>query len=177
MIKIYENFLPKQFEDEILNLHTSEELPWFFLKNTVNFDTSSIVNKNAKNNFQLYHTFFLKEPYSKFYDYMIKILNFIEIKYKNIHRVKSNLNTNLAHYMKDNFQIPHTDSDNDNFYSLLYYVNDSDGDTLFFEGDTITNRVVPKKGKAVLFKSNILHCASNPIKYDYRIVTNFVFEV
>ena len=52
--------------------------------------------------------------------------------------------------------IPHT--------SLIYYVNDADGDTLFFDEDyeTQIDSVTPKKGRAVLFNGLIPHAAGIP---------------
>lgn len=48
--------------------------------------------------------------------------------------------------------------------SLIYYVNDADGDTVFFEKDykTIMQSVTPRKGRAVLFNGLIPHAAGIP---------------
>ena len=61
--------------------------------------------------------------------------------------------------------------------SLIYYINDSDGDTIFFNKKLKEiKRVTPKKNTAVLFDSNILHCGCNPIKSSMRGVINFIFK-
>ena len=60
--------------------------------------------------------------------------------------------------------------------TFLYYVNDSDGDTIFFnKNKKEIKRVKPKKGTGVLFKSNTLHAGSNPINSDKRMVINYIF--
>ena len=67
---------------------------------------------------------------------------------------------------------------------VLYYVNDSDGDTRFWSNtDNVPNlhkepifRYTPKKGTGVLFPSETWHCSSNPISSDYRMVINYIFQ-
>jgi len=55
---------------------------------------------------------------------------------------------------------------------VLYYVNDADGDTFFFNNSReIVDKVTPKKGRAVVFDGLTLHASSMPSK-DYRISLN-----
>lgn len=70
----------------------------------------------------------------------------------------------------------------------LYYVNDSDGDTVItnatypeFGQDEvnqlvplpqITHRITPKKGRAVMFDGKFYHASTNPTK-DRRCIVNF----
>ena len=58
--------------------------------------------------------------------------------------------TSLDHYA------PHTDRPEEHL-GLIYYVNDSDGDTIFFEDGKESKRVTPKKGRVVLFDGSTLH--------------------
>ena len=74
------------------------------------------------------------------------------------------LNAPLHNNMHMDMSIPHT--------VALYYVNDSDGDTFFFDKDKqIVDRVTPKKGRVVVFDGLTLHASSMPSK-DYRISMN-----
>jgi ectoine hydroxylase-related dioxygenase (phytanoyl-CoA dioxygenase family) len=57
----------------------------------------------------------------------------------------------------------------------LYYVTDSDGDTIFFDdNENEIKRVSPKKGRIAFFDGTINHCSSNPTKL-HRSVINFDF--
>ena len=69
--------------------------------------------------------------------------------------------------------------------ACVYYVNDSDGDTIIYE-QTINNvpggshnvdvkehkRVTPKRGRAVFFDGSRYHCSSQPT-VNYRTIINF----
>lgn len=70
---------------------------------------------------------------------------------------------------------PHPDFQNKQYVTVLYYVNDSDGDTYFFEGSKCFFKTKPEQGIAVKFPSHILHAGSNPIKTETRTVINMCF--
>ena len=82
------------------------------------------------------------------------------------------------------YNTPHIDNKFWNSYSMIYYVNDSDGDTIIFnetsdeekkkkpEKLTINERIPPKKNRAVLFRGNYFHTSTNPIDNEKRIVLN-----
>lgn len=70
-------------------------------------------------------------------------------------------------------------------YACVYYLNDSDGDTIIYEQnkhDTAGGsnnvklvehaRVTPKKGRLVMFDGARYHCSSQP-KKSYRCIINF----
>ena len=91
---------------------------------------------------------------------------------KNFIRSKINFQTHAYETGYNHINPPHIDM-NLNHYVMLYYVNESDGDTLFFDDDgKLLKRVTPKKGRLVYFNGAIYHAGSNPIKYKERIVIN-----
>jgi hypothetical protein len=90
--------------------------------------------------------------------------------------------------------LPHIDSFFPH-YVAIYYVNDSDGDTIIFNetndsydsGDadinkiktgpfTIKRRVTPKKGKVLIFEGKYYHTSSWPIVNKCRSVININLE-
>jgi hypothetical protein len=71
-------------------------------------------------------------------------------------------------------QNPHIDVDIPHWV-FLYYVNDSEGDTVFYDKDfNETKRIAPKKGRVAFFDGNIYHSASKP-KSRPRAVININF--
>ena len=55
---------------------------------------------------------------------------------------------------------------------VLYYVNDSDGDTHLFNGVDIIKTVTPKKNRVVIFDGSIYHSSGSPTT-NKRCVINF----
>ena len=69
----------------------------------------------------------------------------------------------------------HTDNGNPHDV-VLYYVNDSDGDTFFFDNDmNVIHRETPERGKLVIFDGSVLHSSSSPSK-NFRITLNINYE-
>ena len=86
-------------------------------------------------------------------------------------RSRADMTTNVP---KSFFHDPHVDYCFPHL-SVVYYVNDSDGDTFFFDDENkLIKRVSPRDGRAVMFDSNISHAGSNPIHRNIRMVVNFV---
>ena len=92
------------------------------------------------------------------------------------------------------YNIPHVDLGGvANYKTLIYYPEDSDGDTILFDSkerfgsethvEIIQSirgeigRFAPKKGKALYFKGDTIHAGNNPINYPVRTVINFDFLV
>jgi ectoine hydroxylase-related dioxygenase (phytanoyl-CoA dioxygenase family) len=84
--------------------------------------------------------------------------------------------------MKYESQVPHIDLQYDNgdpvdHKVLLYYINDSDGPTYFFnEACELQDTVYPKPGRAIIFDGSNIHAASNPVKHPFRMVINIDFQ-
>lgn len=70
---------------------------------------------------------------------------------------------------------PHKDYHNSEFETVLYYANNSDGDTYVFDGSECVLRASPEKGKGIVFPSSMLHCGSAPVNNENRVAINIVF--
>lgn len=201
---IIDDFIPEVYQDSILRLVTEIEFPWTFYPYSVSsasyedleFD-DYYTNEPTREHIQFRHTFFEEDmDYSKFSEFINPLviryqveMGLIETPRK--HRIKTNL---LMKQDAPRLQIPHTDGlylkENGVIVNprktLLYYANDSDGDTIlyneFHTGKpkepfelTVQQRISPKKGRAVIFDSHQIHSGQVPENSDYRIIVNCIF--
>jgi len=174
-VSIIDNFYPRQ--DEIENLLTSDDFGWFISKDSVDpKDVPDLPNVRES----WFFTHVLKHGdliNSSFYVKLNDLSEYTNMRDKSIFRIRANLSVPQPGNEKDHMLPPHKDELDENYYSLLYYVNDSDGDTLFFKDDfELIERVSPKKGRCVIFNSSIYHCGQLPIKSDKRIVINYMLK-
>jgi hypothetical protein len=187
--KLLENWLPKSYVEtikrEFENLsswqfgHSSSGVGDNYDKNDpMIFDSVQFIHPIVENN----------EIISNIYSLIFPIMLFLEKEtgrsVKNMIRIKANCLTRDG--IEEKYNAPHIDlTENGNFWSLVYFVNDSDGDTFLFDKSypapyddlSVVERISPKAGNAVLLPSNLYHASSNPIKSQRRIVINHIFEI
>lgn len=107
------------------------------------------------------------------------------LRIRNLHRVKFNILFQRPDAPEGSYNHPHRDV-NAKSYSVIYYLNDSDGDTVFFnevydgveqpKSLTIQSKNTPKANTAVLFDSRQLHASSQPKVTAARYAINIVFD-
>lgn len=142
------------------------------------FNTNSIsYNGETK----IYKTFYeLRTDPQSFYNRrfpgIAKLVNYLQLTYipanYKVVRLICNMQTIRPSW---SLNAPHPDFHSDDYITILYYVNNSDGDTLFFEGDECVHRVTPTKGTAAIYRSSMLHAGSTPTNHETRVVINMVF--
>jgi hypothetical protein len=183
MIKIYDNFLPKSYADDIETLLISPNFPWYIEAQTVGDEQIGFMFKTpmSKESSFLAHGFLKDEKNnSAWFDYFnhipINIQNtFEEYKSKTLSRFKANLYTLDSGY-GDCYHTPHQDG-LEGCLTAIYYVNDSDGDTFFFDNElNAIHNQTPKKNTLILFKSDLIHASSPPRKTNFRSTINIVFK-
>ena len=113
---------------------------------------------------------------------------------KQVLRVRLRLTFQHPDREKFLFNKPHTDLPDHNgpYKTLVYYINDSDGDTFIFDKffnkedsrnvlKDIDKKIIlqhtPKQGSAVYFEGHQYHAGNTPIKYKHRYVINFDFTI
>ena len=180
----FDNILP---ESEVIKIDNEfKECPWNVSGNLVSLSTSTIDNykdnPNVKDYLKFTHDFYDLKSQSdntKICDVVFNgFLKHIELDNVTMFRAKANLQTQFTNNNEQIHNTPHVDMIDMPHYVLIYYVNDSDGDTILFnEDESIIAKISPKKGRYLIFNGNTLHAGSNPTNKDYRIIINYNFGV
>ena len=183
-MKIIDNFLPEQYQKYIEELLLSVTFPWFLNKSTISegYDVP-YGTINTTESMQFTHNFFINNSVNSNYYEQIALLSYHLMLKENIDttqvfRIKANLNTISPNYPDGHHNSIHIDFPKDlTGITCIYYVNDSDGDTIFFDGGGVNEikRVSPKKNRLVYFDSNIPHAGCPPKNNQVRCVINFNF--
>jgi hypothetical protein len=185
---IDKNFLTEEEKITVRDTVISGNLPWFLNHTTATLDETSysaIMDDKTKEHFQFTHPLRKEfEIQSGYYDYLhdnvfTKFLHKHNMYCTRIIRAKLNF---VSSVQDDVYQTPHVDVTFPHKV-FLYYINDSDGDTLLFNEKydgtnkelTVAESISPEMGKAILFDGLTYHSPTAPKKYPYRAVMNIAF--
>jgi hypothetical protein len=171
---LIQNLLPDFLRQNIYDDLNSTFFPWYWQ------ETANYKDKKNEDLFQFTHTMYVNnEKNSDKLDLILPIIWFFQketnIKIKSIFRVKANLTTRYNMSEKDVYDSIHIDHESDNYLSLIYYVNDSDGNTIIYNENK--DEITPKANNLYYFKSNTKHSALYPKENKKRIVINFILEI
>lgn len=177
--------VPSEIANKVEAWVTSERVPWFYFRHTLGKDLKGRADINQSTYKvhdlpRLTHYFF---PNSKTGEedtkYIQPLSNWVIttlLPNYEVKRVMGNLTTPISG-AGSLLNIPHVDSHDPDMTTFLYYVNNSDGKTVFFEGDgSISHSVDPVKGTGVLFPSNTPHAGQVPKINKTRYVINLIFK-
>jgi len=180
-ILIFDDIVDKKYQLEIIDKVLGKDFDWYFEKDI------SVADNNNQQRPGFSHYFHKKNGnISKYGNLSLPILNEacdkINFKRKNIIQGRSFLQ--LPMNVKDNHLVdsPHIDV-YEKHLVILYYVLDSDGDTIIYSDkyeSEIPNfkelkevkRIKPKQGRVVMFNGLHWHTACQPEK-NVRCVINY----
>ena len=178
MIAIKDDIIPELYQDRIYSMMTNTVFPWTFLQDVTYREQDIVknINANATGTTGFAHLFYDRqnEHESRYWDFLFPLFltivdnpNFELLRAKGGLLLNTNSGYNHAHIDAD---MPHT--------TTLYYVNDSDGDTYFFDNDgSVIQTVKPKKGRIVTFNGLTYHSSSCPVENSHRLVLNFNYVI
>jgi hypothetical protein len=182
-MKVIDDLITPSEQAMIETILLSEKVPLYLTDTTLNKQVYESIRSTFPDNIidgpQLNHMFYYDgRVYSNFLDsinLLFQRIGTLFEKEQKLFRCKMNVTFPKFGSTVDTFYPPHTDSEEPHTVAI-YYVNDSDGDTAFFDDDyNIIKRVSPKRGRLVLFDGATEHAGQPPITSDLRCVINFVF--
>ena len=182
-ILIFDDIIDSEYQNIIKEIllgdrqYKGYDFPWYLTHD---------VTKPAKADSQLRPAFFHgyvdypSELSSIFHDLFIRLIqnSCAKIDKKNVDAIQGRSFCQLP-ISSDKISVdtPHIDI-KENHFVMLYYVCDSDGDTIIYneqvksETYTLQQRVTPKQGRVVLFDGSYYHTAEQPLN-NIRCVVNY----
>ncbi len=165
-----DNCIPKADQAYLEAMLLSSQFNWTYNANT-NYDTNTTQLDDVP---QFIHGLIRDgKPHTAFAKLPMAVAGHFGVPMQQILRAKAN----LMFWQKQPVIAPaHVDDANPHFV-FIYYVNDSDGDTILYNDQgAIAERIAPKKGRGLLFNGATPHSATAPIANRIRMVINFNFS-
>lgn len=171
-VQIIENLL----DDEDLDLLNSDILSRnfpFYWHEDIDVNDRSLDQLNFGFSHEVYNC--NKDTISEFAPRFETLLNTVferlNIIFDKLLRIRVVMLTNVG---QEHLNDKHVDLDGNDFYTIVFYPHETDGDFFWYEGD-IVNRVTPKKNMCIVMSGRVLHHGSNPVKYSRRVAINANF--
>jgi len=177
-MKIIDNALPESLADFVEDITTRFEFQWSYV------DDSSGNIEDGKRKFPAfakplynYHDrnqIVDKDNFIRF-EPIIQILGTVAEISKESYITRARFGMHIPDSSWDSYHGPHIDQ-RDKHTVVLYYVNDSSGDTYFFDEKLeVIDSVSPKKNRLIVFEGGTSHASSYP-QSGQRITLNLNFN-
>ena len=189
-IYVIDDFIDIQYQKDIKSIlmgdyqYRDEDFPWYYSE-----DVTTAGDWDSQHRPALGHVYvgmdnednLTGERLSEFHYLFLPMLKDVcqKMKIKNINVLQGRsflqFPLNLKHRTVDT---PHVDLHRRKHFVALYYVCDSDGDTIIYNERmesktyTIKQKVTPKQGRMVLFDGSLMHTAEQPLN-NARCVVNY----
>ena len=187
-ILVFDDIIDLKYQEKIKNILIGEEtfndyyFPWYFTQDVTKHNDVDSQKRSA-----FFHGYVVSDNDntmgtidSIFHDIFITLLENAcrKIDKQNVNVIKGRSFLQLPiNYKGERVDTPHVDIVGDHFV-ILYYVCDSDGDTVIYnekvksDNYTIQKRITPKQGRVVLFDGSYYHTAEQPTD-NIRCVVNY----
>lgn len=182
MVKLYT--VPTDIADNVEKWVTGTKIPWFYFNHTLGYDAKGKIEVDECSytirDLPRFTHYFYPKSKTEVEDKAVinPLIDWLTTNilpgYK-VRRVMGNMTTRMPNGEMF-LNLPHVDSDVDKMVTFLYYVNTSDGKTVFFKDGKIDCEVEPVKGMGALFPSSTTHAGQVPSINNTRYVINIILE-
>jgi hypothetical protein len=182
MINVIENFISDEYQNYLEEKIVTGNLPLYYNEATCIYGSPGTTDKfvNTKEMMQFTHTFIRDHERTSDFLNLIEPINFHFMAKTGVgcnmrlKAIKLNFNPQTNEYNSEQHFTPHIDMAGEEGITAIYYVNDADGDTLFFDKEgNVTQKISPKKGTMVYFDNKVWHAGQPPKSSKFRSIINF----
>ena len=183
-IYVFDDIIDKPYQNKIKSIligetrYNHQDFPWYYIDDI----TSAGEYENQKRGaFSHDYVHYEEGIESNFHYLFIDLIkkSCSKLKIKNVDVLQGRSFLQLpSNIKKEDVDTPHTDMSFQHFV-MLYYVCDSDGDTIIYnektiseKGLTVQKKVTPKQGRVVLFDGAYYHTAQQP-NHSKRCIVNY----
>ena len=190
-IYVFDNFIDIQYQEDIKNIligdyqYKEKNFPWYYTSDI----TSGDDHDDSQHRAALGHDYVIIDDEYDTTGQRVSIFHYLflpmlknvcqKMKIKNINVLQGRSFLQFPLNLKDiTIDTPHIDLDYRKHLVALYYVCDSDGDTVIYnerkesKSYTIKQKVTPKQGRMVLFDGSLYHTAQQPLN-NVRCIVNY----
>jgi hypothetical protein len=186
-IEVIDDFVPKTYQEEIRKMMFGGKFSWYYSPEISTSDRDNLTD-SAPCHSHLFRSH-QRQVYSPDYNFIAPLAMFatahLEMDFNDVLAARSFLQFPLSDkFTSRKIDSLHVDMPIEHLV-CLYYVADSDGDTIItsfrsdeidlspesYTNDDILAKVTPKQGRAVLFDGRLYHTAEQP-KNNVRCIIN-----
>ena len=185
-ILIIDDVVDKETQDLIENTIFSAETQWTFGRTVFSHSDPKLNKQATKTSMNFTKSLFRIDDNFSVSDISIYIKPLQNLSVQTL--ITSRIQLQLPVITDKLYGLPHVDGiRNTTYRAAVYYVNDSDGDTVFYKETTkqispdnipvnltVYKTVSPKKGRLIVFSGDIYHSSGKP-KNDIRCIINYNF--
>ena len=192
---VIDDFIEKEYQEQIKNVLLSseafddQEFPWYFIE-----DVTAAGDDDSQHRPAMSHQYVefqddkdsMGVVASDFHDMFIPMLKRDAFKFRMryVNALQGRSFLQFPTNKKMSVDLPHIDIYSRKHLVCLYYVCDSDGDTVIYnereenkeQKYTIKQTVTPKQGRGVIFDGGLYHTACQPINSSVRCIVNYDLE-
>ena len=183
-IYVFDDIISKDYQNKIKSIlvgetrYNDDDFPWYYIDDITSAGDYENQKRGAFGHDYVHYEEGIESDFHfLFIDLIKNSCSKLNIKEVDVLQGRSflHLPTNIK---KEDVDTPHTDMSVQHFV-MLYYVCDSDGDTIIYnekviseKGLTVQKKVTPKQGRVVLFNGAYYHTAQQP-NHNLRCIVNY----
>lgn len=180
---VFDDVIPEVYQNWLIDCVNNPDLKW----HRKDYAISDMFEDDPRNGFCNFHYLYeleQRELSTLTNGFMPLALQFRDkLEAECLLRMRVNM---VPRWFENQVQLPHVDSYVKNSWNVVYYIDDSNGDTVIYNERTQDHReyvqlvqrdewtvkrlVAPKKGRAVAFKGDLFHSSTLPVGTSRAVV-------